>query len=103
MPPARDLPDKAIRGRGALLYGDEPVPSEAEAAVAIGSRKTVAEYLRDTPPAPLSGGVKAALGAAVVVVALVFLLTLVKSLGPKRGPASPAPTSAIVATPSPRT
>lgn len=86
MPPARDLPDREIRTRKDMLY-DVDQPGDG----ATMPRRAFADVLRETPPAALSTGVKAALIAAGVVVALLFGLSLLKMLQPKRKPATPAP------------
>lgn len=79
MSPARDLPDRALKDRQKQLYGrDHAGPTSP--------RKAFAAYLKDTPAAPLSLALKAALIAAAVVVGLAFLASLYKGLNRRSQP-----------------
>ena len=59
----------SIKRRGHDLFVDESAPS-------TGPTRPFAEFLRETPAAPLSAGVKAALWALSIVAALLFAAAL---------------------------
>ncbi len=81
--------------RSRVLFDDLPDPEravelDAEGAPAV--RKTFAEHRRDTPAAPLSGGLKALLYTVGLLVGLLFAATLYKVTNrPRRPPATPPP------------
>jgi hypothetical protein len=71
--------EQSIKDRKKQLY-DVDAP-----AVVEGSSRPFRDFLRDTPAAPLAGGVKAMLWAVGVVVVLLLAAALFKGLGgPKR-------------------
>lgn len=83
--------EQQIKERKRLLYEAD----EAPAASSSVARKPFSTYLRETPAAPLPGGVKAALWGAAVVVALLLVGALLKSMqgkapAKKRAEARPA-------------
>ncbi|MFO0956064.1 MAG: hypothetical protein U0800_01210 [Isosphaeraceae bacterium] len=86
---ARELPDRELKDRQKQLYGESP------SAGAQAPRKAFAEFLKETPAAPLSPGLKAALIAAAVVVGLAFLASLYKGLAARPRPARREVTSLI--------
>lgn len=60
------------------LFDDEPpAPPEGEA----GGSKTFADYLRETPPAPLDPMTKAILWGVGVVVVLLMIAAILKKAG----------------------
>jgi len=67
----RDHPEQeiSIKRREHELFVDESLASTDPV-------KPFSEYLRDTPPTPLSGGVKAALWAIALITALLFAASL---------------------------
>lgn len=101
MPPPPEKPpreameqqDQSIKARKRQLF-EEPAHGDDHPAV-----RPFAAYLRDTPPAPLSGGVRATLWAVGVVVVLLFLAALFlprRPVAPRarhgaRAPAAAAP------------
>ncbi len=78
--PAHEAQDKSIKDRKQQLYERDASP------VLVGSGKSFKEFLRDTPPNPLSAGMKAALFAAGAVVAVLLILALMRVAG---GPKKP--------------
>ncbi len=68
--------EQSIKERARLIYEDEPIASGPSTP-----RKPFSEYLKETPPTPLSGMVKAILYALGIVVTLLLIAALVK--GPK--------------------
>jgi hypothetical protein len=67
--------EQSIKARKKLLFDDdEDAPAAAPRELVV--RKPFREYLQTTPAAPLSGGVKAALWAAGVVVLLLLIAAL---------------------------
>ena len=56
------------------LFDDDSTPSPEDA----GPRKPFAQYLRETPPAPLSTATKLALWSVGVLTVLLFLASLLK-------------------------
>jgi hypothetical protein len=88
-----EIPDREIKARKSVLY-EGPADGEASGA----PRKQFTEYLRETPPDPLSVGVKAALIVAGIVVGLVFIASLIKGLSgkPRPRPTPASGTSSIV-------
>ena len=91
MPEDRRTQEQSIKDRKKQLYDDGP-PVEG------GSARPFKEFLRETPAAPLSGGVKAALWAVGVVVVLLLLAALLKGAGGSKRPAKT--TSSPVSFPS---
>jgi hypothetical protein len=81
--PSSQEQEQAIKARKQLLFEVEEQPGAV-------TRKPFAEYLRETPAAPLSGGMKAALWAAGAVALLMLVLALVKG-GREKRPSSPGP------------
>jgi hypothetical protein len=69
--------EQSIRERKSLLFDDEELPPSA-AEVAPVVVKPFREYLKTTPPAPLSSGVKAALYAVGGLVVLLLVAALLK-------------------------
>lgn len=68
--------EQSIRARKKLLFDEEEEgPGQARRAVT----KPFAEYLRTTPPAPLSTATKAMLWSIGVVVVLLLIATLLKA------------------------
>lgn len=92
--------DPSIRERRQRLYED----SNDVVPAASASRRTVAEFLRETPPIPLSGAVKAMLGGAAVVVVLLMIAAIVRlAQGPApkaRTPGAGGPASSASARPT---
>ena len=82
-PEWRHVPMAATRRRGRddrpdhLFDDDVPAPSEGEA----GDSKTFADYLRETPPAPLDPTTKAILSVVGVVVVLLMIAAILKKAG----------------------
>src|SRR5689334_2158571 len=75
--PLRDTtPDRLAQAREELFEDLGPAGPGAD-----GPRKPFADYVRETPAEPLSGGVKALLWAAAIVVALILVAAL--TLGPR--------------------
>lgn len=66
---AHESPDQSIKARKFQLF--EQVNTEGAFKA-----KAFAEYVKATPPAPMNPGVKAALWAVAVLVALLFLASL---------------------------
>ncbi len=93
MPEDRWTQEQSIKDRKKQLY-DTDAPPE------VVPGKPFVDFLRDTPSAPLSGGMKTALWAVGVVVALLLAAALMKGIG---GPKHPAKPAAKVAVPSGRT
>ncbi len=60
------------------LFDDDEVESIPPDSVTQASRKPFAQYLRETPPTPLSQGTKLALWAAGGLTILLFLASLLK-------------------------
>jgi hypothetical protein len=76
--------EQSIKDRKKQLYDvDAPLVPE-------GSSRPFKEFLRDTPAAPLAGGVKAMLWAVGVVVVLLLAAALFKGLGGPKRPAKAA-------------
>ena len=67
--------EQSIKDRKKQLYDVDAAP------VVEGSTRPFKEFLRDTPAAPLAGGVKAMLWAVGVVVAFLLAAALFKGLG----------------------
>lgn len=85
--------------RSRVLFDDLPEPEklvelDAEGAPAV--RKTFAEHRRDTPAAPLSGGLKALLYAVGLLVGLLFAASLYKVTNRPRRPTTPPPSATTV-------
>lgn len=83
---ARDVPreqDQSIKDRKRLLYEDDDLPVSSAPTVAS---KPFSVYLNETPAAPLSGGIKAALWAVGIVVGLLLAGAAWKSQRPKEKP-----------------
>jgi hypothetical protein len=76
--------DPSIKARKQLLFEPEELP-----ALESGPGKPFAQYLRETPAAPMPLWVKAALGAAGLVVAALLVAALLK-LGQPRKPRADA-------------
>ncbi len=71
----RQTQEQSIKARKNQLFDDHaPAPD-------LGSSKPFKDFLRDTPAAPLSGGTKAVLWTAGVLVALLLVAALMKGLG----------------------
>ncbi|HEV3162910.1 MAG TPA: hypothetical protein VGZ22_02635, partial [Isosphaeraceae bacterium] len=82
MAPEKSAPEtqeQSIKSRKHQLYDAEPAPLAADTGKKI---KTVEDYLRETPAARLSSGMKAGLWASAAVVALLFVGVLL--LGDRR-------------------
>ena len=84
----RQTQEQSIKARKHQIF-DDVVP-----AVSSGSSKPFKEFLRETPAAPLSGGMKAALWAVGAVVALLLVAALMKGMGGAKGGPKPAGKSA---------
>lgn len=84
--------DPSMKARKAQLFEDEDLP--ASKAAPVGPRRSFAEIVRETPPAPLPAWLKAALGAAAVVVAA-LLVAGVMRLTQHRPTRAPARTAQI--------
>ena len=69
--------DKSIKARKFQLY------EERDRDGSVGAVKPFAEYVRQTPPAPLSPATKATLWALGVLIALLFIAALIFG-GPKK-------------------
>ena len=69
--------EQSIKQRKAMLYEDDAP------AVVRGPSKPFAEYLRETPAAPLSPAIQAALWAAGIVVVLLLVAALIRPAPPK--------------------
>ena len=67
--------EQQIKERKRLLYDADDTPAFGSA-----DRKPFSVYLRETPAAPLSGGVKAALWGTAILVALLLAGALMKSM-----------------------
>lgn len=80
---SRPSEEQSIKSRKAQLF-----EAAQEPAGSTGPRKSFPEYLRETPPAPLSAGTKALLWLVGAIVVLVFLAALM------RGARRPAPAPA---------
>ncbi len=74
MPPREE--DQSIRDRKRQLYGGD---EEALAPSELGGRKTFADYVHETPAAPLSNGVKAILWVTGVIVVLLLAVALLRA------------------------
>ena len=79
--------EQSIKARKKELF-------DRESKVAAGPRRRFSEYIAATPPAPLSGGLKAALWCVGAVVLLLFLATLLTIPGP-RDRAHPRPRAEV--------
>ncbi len=75
---AHENPDQSIKARKFQLF--EQVNTEGAFKA-----KAFAEYVKATPPAPMNPGIKAALWAVAVVVALLFLASLFGRSTPSKG------------------
>ena len=84
MPEDRLTQEQSIKDRKKQLYDSDAAP------VSQGSARPFKEFLRETPAAPLSGGVKAALWAVGVVVAILLAAALMKGSGGPRRPVKAA-------------
>jgi hypothetical protein len=84
-PPAYD---PSMKARKAVLFDEDVVLPDPAAPAVV--RKPFRQHLRETPPEPLSAGLKAALWAAGVVVALLFLASLWAMARPGASRATPA-------------
>jgi hypothetical protein len=85
-PPPREQ-EQTIRSRKQLLFdADEPVVTDADFSKPT---KSFAEYVRETPAAPLTGMAKAALWGAGAIVLLMLVVTLVKTNSGAPRPAAP--------------
>ena len=90
--------EQTIKSRKQLLFDEDDPGSRAAPTELQGSsrRRTFAEYVRETPAAPLSGGVKAALWGVGALVALLLVLTVLRvqggprNQGPRRADVAPA-------------
>jgi len=84
----REQPDQeiSIKRRGHELFIDETAPS-------TGPSKPFAEFLRETPAAPIPAGVKAGLWAISIVAALLFAAALWRLVN-RPAPRPSAPRSA---------
>ncbi len=67
---AHENTDQSIKSRKFQLFETQP---SSEATV---KARTFVEYVKDTPPAPMSPAVKATLWAVAVIVALLFLVAI---------------------------
>lgn len=77
-PPPREQ-EQTIKTRKQLLFdADEPLVGDDEST---GPRKSFAEYVRETPAAPLNGLTKAALWGAAALVVLLLIFTVMKTSG----------------------
>ena len=76
--------EQSIKARARLIYDDEPLVSGSSTP-----RKPFSEYLRETPPTPLSPLLKGLLYALGILVTLLLIGALVK--GPKPKPATKTP------------
>jgi hypothetical protein len=83
--------EQSIKDRKKLIYDDDPTPMSGSVG------KPFVLYLRETPPQPLSLGLKAALWAAGIVVLLLLAGALYKSSQPKPKPAPAQKTGAAPA------
>lgn len=74
--PSRPSPPhrRSSRPLGSPLFDDEPTQAPKPPPTV----KPFVEYLRTTPPSPLSGFTKLILWVTVVVVALLFLAAVIK-------------------------
>lgn len=70
--------EQSIKDRKALLFDQETFENAAS-----GPSKPFRLYLRETPPQPLSPGIKALLWTVAVVVLLLLLAAAIKSQRPK--------------------
>lgn len=89
--------EQSIKDRKKLIYDDDPTPLSTGPVV---ERKPFKIHLRETPPQPLSGTLKAGLWAAGIVVALLLAGALWKSSQPKARPSAKtgsAPAGAVTA------
>ena len=67
--------EQSIRARKQLIFGEEELPGQGRRA----TTKPFSEYLRTTPPAPLSTATKAMLWAVGAVVVLLLIAVLLKA------------------------
>jgi len=94
-PPPREQ-EQTIRSRKQLLFdADEPVVGDDGA---LKPRKSFAEYVRETPAAPLTGMAKAALWGIGAIVLLLLVVTILKTSG--GGAKPPAPAQSAIFRPS---
>lgn len=70
--------EQSIKARAKLIYDDKPAPSGP-----MIPRKPFVQYLRETPPTPLSPMVKALLYVIAVVAVLLLIAAMVKGPKPK--------------------
>ncbi len=75
--------EQSIKDRKKLIYDDDPTPLSTGPVI---ERKPFKIYLRETPPQPLSTGLKAGLWAAGIMVLLLLAGALWKSSQPKAKP-----------------
>ena len=78
-PEALEQQDQSIKARKVQLFEERDRAGDGLAT------KPFADYVKATPPAPLSPAVKASLGAVAVLVALLFLAALFFRPAPKHG------------------
>lgn len=70
--------EQSIKARSHLIYDNESKPAEPKTP-----HKPFAVYLRETPPTPLSIGIKALLGVIAVVVGLLLIAAMIRGTRPK--------------------
>jgi hypothetical protein len=87
-------PNPAPREQEQIIKAKKQQLFEADEPVA-GPLKPFAQYVRETPAAPLSVGVKALLWGAGVVVVLILLYALIRGPRPRARPAPRADRAAI--------
>jgi hypothetical protein len=67
---AHENTDQSIKARKGQLFESRKSTEDAVKA------KAFREYIKDTPPTPMTSGIKAALWAVAVLVGLLFLASL---------------------------
>lgn len=80
--------EQSIKDRKKLIYDDDPTPASTRPVI---ERKPFKIHLRETPPQPLSTGLKVGLWAAGIAVALLLAGALWKASQPKAKPSSIRP------------
>jgi hypothetical protein len=86
----------SMKARRAILDEDATAPTRPSSA------RPFADHLRDTPPAELPAGVKAALYVAAALVGLVLIASLMRVMKPPaRNPDAPPPQGAAPAARAP--
>jgi WD40 repeat protein len=99
MAPKKSVPsgkqEQSIKSRQHQLYDQEPPPVDATGRVKV---KSVQDYLRETPAAPLSPALKAGLWAAGGVIVLLFAAVVMMGGRRSRGPSGENEDSRITET-----